>query len=93
MLDLLKLQEELVSVLVGLATEFPAIVRQHRIYPAVMGYERGNDVIVGDMDGDEASRLFGFDVALAKFRREAFEQLDLLVGKRDLPASLSLSSC
>ena len=45
-LDLLDLQEEFVRVLVGPAAEFPAIVRQHRLDPCVMGFEGGNDVIV-----------------------------------------------
>ena len=38
------------------------------------------------IDGDETSGMFGLNMTLAEFGREAFEQLDLLVGKADRPS-------
>lgn len=37
------------------------------------------------VDGDETSGMFGLNMTLAELGREAFEQLDLLVGKADRP--------
>ena len=55
--DVLQLQEEFVGMVLGTATEFAAIVRNHGMHKGVMLLEEGQDVVVEHVDGSH--RQFG----------------------------------
>jgi hypothetical protein len=77
-LDLLKLQEQLVRVLVGAAAVFPAIVRKNHLDPGVVGLEGRKHVGVHQVHGGDR-QLRGIEPrpAIARVAVDGGLQIDL----------------